>query len=447
MNFILGGMSSGLAVAAFLAWVLGGVPDAALPWFFAAAGVGMAVGLLFVFAEIGRPVRFLYVLRRPRTSWMTRETYAVAVFYPAVAADFLWPSPILHVLVAVAAAAFLFCQGRILHAGKGIPAWRHRLVPRMLIVSGLYEGVALLVLGLVLFLLGSGGIATEGSMLASESAGAGILVAAFAGALLAAANAKLFRTYRRGAAKAGIGGLSRRDLDAIAGWMRWMGHLVPLALFAATVIAAVLLLLSAAVFGLQCGTGGETSAGCVGLESRGHRRDAGGSPCAPRSGGVRACRGGAVEVHAHRPGLPPAGVRPATRSATGFRLTRRPGPLRPSLTIPRPASGLEASTPPVLERGRVTGRLLVLAAGFCMSLGGPIIRLADDITEWPFLFYRSLGRPCCCSRTSTSPAGRSSPSFGARARPVSWPASASRSRSSATCGGSCTPPSPTRSSS
>ena len=26
-----------------------------------------------------------------------------------------------------------------------------------------------------------------------------------------------------------------------------------------------------------------------------------------------------------------------------------------------------------------------------MSLGGPIIRLADDVTEWQFLFYRSLG--------------------------------------------------------
>ena len=26
-----------------------------------------------------------------------------------------------------------------------------------------------------------------------------------------------------------------------------------------------------------------------------------------------------------------------------------------------------------------------------MSLGGPLIRLADDISEWPFLFYRSLG--------------------------------------------------------
>ena len=43
------------------------------------------------------------------------------------------------------------------------------------------------------------------------------------------------------------------------------------------------------------------------------------------------------------------------------------------------------------DRNRVTGRLWVLAAGLCMSLGGPIIRLADDITEWQFLFYRSLG--------------------------------------------------------
>ena len=267
MNFTLGGMSSGFAVAAFLAWVLGGVPDAVLPWFFAAAGLGMAVGLLFVFDEIGRPARFLYVLRRPQSSWMTRETYAVAVFYPAVAADFLWPSPALHVLVAVAAAAFLFCQGRILHAGKGVPAWRHPLVPRMLIVSGLYEGVALLVLGLLLFLLGSSGSATEGSMLASESAGAGVVAAAFAGAALAAANAACFRAYRRGAAEAGIGALSRRDLDAIAGWMRWVGHLVPLALFAATVIAAVLVLVFAAVFGMHCGMGGEPSAGCAGLES------------------------------------------------------------------------------------------------------------------------------------------------------------------------------------
>ena len=58
-------MSSGLAVAAYAVWALGGMPDAALPWFFAAAAAGMGVGLLFVFAEIGRRARFLYVLRRP----------------------------------------------------------------------------------------------------------------------------------------------------------------------------------------------------------------------------------------------------------------------------------------------------------------------------------------------------------------------------------------------
>ena len=49
---------------------------------------------------------------------------------------------------------------------------------------------------------------------------------------------------------------------------------------------------------------------------------------------------------------------------------------------------LHASPP---DRGRITGRLWVLSAGLYMSLGGPIIRLADDIGEWQFVFYRSLG--------------------------------------------------------
>ena len=44
-----------------------------------------------------------------------------------------------------------------------------------------------------------------------------------------------------------------------------------------------------------------------------------------------------------------------------------------------------------LDRSRTTGRLWILAAGLYMSVGGPIIRLADDIGEWQFLFYRALG--------------------------------------------------------
>ena len=267
MNFILGGMSGGLAVAAFLAWVFGGVPDAALPWFFASAAVGMGVGLLFVFAEIGRPARFLHVLKRPRSSWMTRETYAVAVFYPAVAADLVWPSPALHALVAVAAAAFLYCQGRILHAGRGVPAWRHPLVPRMLVATGLHEGVALLVIGLVVYLAGSGLAPAEGSIPASESAFVGAALAMLAGIGLAVANAALFRAYRRGAAEAGIGPLSRRDLDAVAGRMRWLGHRLPIALFAGTALAGLVLLLPAAAIGPQCAVAESSSAACGILES------------------------------------------------------------------------------------------------------------------------------------------------------------------------------------
>lgn len=46
---------------------------------------------------------------------------------------------------------------------------------------------------------------------------------------------------------------------------------------------------------------------------------------------------------------------------------------------------------PEIERGRVAGRLWVLSAGLCMSFGGPLIRLTEDVTEWQFLFYRSVG--------------------------------------------------------
>ena len=229
MNFILGGMSSGLAVAAYAAWAVGGMSDAMLLWFFAAAAVGMGVGLLFVFAEIGRKARFLYVLRRPQSSWMTRETYAVAVFYPAVVADLVWPSPALHAVAAAAAAAFLVCQGRILHAGRAIPAWRHPLVPWMLVASGLYEGVALATIGCLVFLF-----VVPPRILGPLDPDLFALWLPFTvlGVLLAGASAALFRTYRRGAAKAGVGSLSRCEIDAIAGWMWWMGYTGPAVLFA-----------------------------------------------------------------------------------------------------------------------------------------------------------------------------------------------------------------------
>ena len=283
MNFILGGMSSGLAVVAYALWTLGLLADALLPWFFAAAALGMGIGLLFVFAEIGRRARFLYVLRRPQSSWMTRETYAVAVFYPAVAADLVWPSPALHAVVAIAAAAFLFCQGRILHAGRGIPAWRHPLVPWMLVASGLYEGVALFLLGLAA-LVAAGG--DEGPTLAL------LVFGPSAGVVLAVTNAVLFSAYRRGAARAGVGRLSRKEFDRIAGTMRWAGYLVPALVFAA---AAVTFLGTFAVYGL----GSALFEGTASEEYRivfdvGHFAIGTGAPLAIIAGAAGAVAGGAL---------------------------------------------------------------------------------------------------------------------------------------------------------
>ena len=256
MNFILGGMSSGLAVVAYALWTLGLLADALLPWFFAAAALGMGIGLLFVFAEIGRKARFLYVLRRPQSSWMTRETYAVAVFYPTVVADLFWPSPALHAVTAIAAAAFLVCQARILYAGKGIPAWRVDLVPWMLVAAGLYEGVALALLG-HLGIVAATSLGVFGS-LGSEAdwASSGMpppepingvqfilapVVLTGAGVLLAVTNAALFGAYRRRTANAGVGPLARREIDAIARRVRRLGHVVPAALFAAPWIGFLLL--------------------------------------------------------------------------------------------------------------------------------------------------------------------------------------------------------------
>lgn len=216
MNFTMGGMSTGLVILAYLAHLIAGLPGTALVWLETASAIGMAVGLFCVFLEIGRKLRFLYVLRRPQTSWMTRETYFVAVFYPAVAADLLWSHWALHLLAALASAGFLSCQARILYAGKGIPAWRHPLVPSMLVTTGLLEGAGLLALA--------------GALSPAEFAvGRPLYVVGIALALLRAA---LWRRYTVTAKQAGVGPLARRALARITPALHAGGHATPAVMFA-----------------------------------------------------------------------------------------------------------------------------------------------------------------------------------------------------------------------
>ena len=217
MNFTLGGMSSGLVVMATLAHFFSGLSSEALLYLNVAAGAGMGVGLLFVFMEIGRKARFWRALLRPQSSWMTRETYAVGVFYPALLADLIWPGALLHLLVALAALAFLYCQARILSAAKGIPAWRTDLIPTMLVMTGLLEGMGLL------------GIA---SGLASWRFEASMAFISIWGAVLAFLNAIIWQRYFAYAKRNGVPPLARAELQRVTPALRLIGHLTPLVLFA-----------------------------------------------------------------------------------------------------------------------------------------------------------------------------------------------------------------------
>lgn len=200
MNFALGGMAAGLAFAGWLSLVAGLVDVSSLQGINAAAAGIMAIGLLFVFLKLGRKGRFLYVLLRPQTSWMTRETYCVGVFLPAVGASILWPHPVLFAMAGLAAAGFLICQAQILYMAKGIPSWRAPQMPWMLMATGLLEGLGLLII--VLAVLGEGRGVT------------GILSTFGVG--LAMINAYLILAYRWSGPENGIGPLAMSDINRLS---------------------------------------------------------------------------------------------------------------------------------------------------------------------------------------------------------------------------------------
>lgn len=135
LNFMLGGAGSGLMVAAVLA---------DRPAMIALALALVAGGLAAVWLEIGKKLRAVNVFFNPFTSWMTRESLVALVLFALGAAAF-WTSAFLP-LAALAALAFVYCQGRILRAAKGIPAWRAPQVTLLIVATALAEGAGLALL-------------------------------------------------------------------------------------------------------------------------------------------------------------------------------------------------------------------------------------------------------------------------------------------------------------
>jgi phenylacetyl-CoA:acceptor oxidoreductase subunit 1 len=145
MNFICGGMGSGLLIAVVLTafW-----NAAVLPFGWGALAL-IAFGLATLLLKIGRPLRAAYVLLQPKRSWMSREAWIVAALFP-IAAFALWSGNALALIITLPlAAAFLFSQAMILREAKGIPAWRNpRMLPLML-ATGLAEGCGLLLAAMI----------------------------------------------------------------------------------------------------------------------------------------------------------------------------------------------------------------------------------------------------------------------------------------------------------
>jgi phenylacetyl-CoA:acceptor oxidoreductase subunit 2 len=206
-NFMCGGAGSGLIAFTVQAGVTG---LAATLLFLAGLGL-VGLGLLCVWLEIGRPMRALNVFFNPRTSWMSREALvSIALFglgLGAAAGFGGWGLP-----AAVAALAFLYCQARIVQAGRGIPAWREPLTVPLLIATGLAEGAGLFWLAM----------AWQGHV--------GALLAALFGALVLA-RWLLWRAWRqRLATQAVAGALAAIDRGGVE--LQWLGSAVPLALIA-----------------------------------------------------------------------------------------------------------------------------------------------------------------------------------------------------------------------
>lgn len=200
-NFLLGG--SGAALFAFS--VAFSEPRVA-----AAALCLVAVGLGILFFKIGRPLRFLYVLRQPQRSWMSREAWLAGAFFPL--AGFYLVTGSLGIVAALVGLAFLFAQAMILKESKGIPAWRTPRIIPLIVLTNLAEGAGLLALA---------------------------LPAPYLLTALVALRGWAWHDYFRSLERDGAPTRTLEVLRGCRGWMFWGGFVLPLVLIGFSPLAGV----------------------------------------------------------------------------------------------------------------------------------------------------------------------------------------------------------------
>lgn len=139
-NFVFGGSGGALLALA----TLRGAGDAAALATGLIALVLVGAGLACVWLEIGRPWRAMNVFRHPQRSWMTREAIVATATFALALSGLAFGVPALSWAAAAGGIAFVYCQGRILKAARGVPAWRQAAIVPLVVATGFAEAGGLM---------------------------------------------------------------------------------------------------------------------------------------------------------------------------------------------------------------------------------------------------------------------------------------------------------------
>lgn len=147
-NFFLGGSGTGYYLVSLLDSALKGGSAAPSP-----ASVGLlaallvALGFIALAVEAGRPLRGYHAARSVGRSWMSRETWSIAVFLSAAVLDSVHPHIAFRIAASASALMVMATQGFILYRSRAVAAWNVPVMPVLFLTSGLASGSGVLLIG------------------------------------------------------------------------------------------------------------------------------------------------------------------------------------------------------------------------------------------------------------------------------------------------------------